>query len=278
MYRQIKWLILIIPTLTIGLWEYVRHEFLLSYISMDLGNLLSPVIVFVVTMLLLTRLFKVMENIQAELHQSQMIEAVLKERESLAQELHDGIAQSMFLMSVKIDEFAQAKNRNDSQIDSVKLTVHEINEYVRQAISNLRYPPELLTRPWNESLEHMIGEVFGGTNIKIVNNWTMPSDPLTVKEKMTLYAYIRESLLNIRKHARGVTQVLIQVDRTQTGWRGKVADNGSGFKGDPFLKEGSFGLTILKERALEHGWDLALKREDGWTIVEVSCNGEEKVT
>ena len=45
-YKQMKWLILIIPTLTIGIWEYVRHEFLLPYISMDLGNLLAPVIVF----------------------------------------------------------------------------------------------------------------------------------------------------------------------------------------------------------------------------------------
>ena len=26
-YKQMKWLILIIPTLTIGIWEYVRHEF-----------------------------------------------------------------------------------------------------------------------------------------------------------------------------------------------------------------------------------------------------------
>ena len=26
--KQIKWLILIIPTLIIGFWEYIRHEFL----------------------------------------------------------------------------------------------------------------------------------------------------------------------------------------------------------------------------------------------------------
>ncbi|MEX2103784.1 MAG: sensor histidine kinase, partial [Bacilli bacterium] len=55
-YRQIKWLILIIPTLTIGLWEYVRHQFLLPYISMELGNWLAPVIVFVVTITFLLKL------------------------------------------------------------------------------------------------------------------------------------------------------------------------------------------------------------------------------
>ena len=29
-YKQIKWLILMTPTVTIALWEYLRHEFLLS--------------------------------------------------------------------------------------------------------------------------------------------------------------------------------------------------------------------------------------------------------
>ena len=37
-YKQIKWLILTIPTVTIALWEYIRHEFLLSYITMEIGN------------------------------------------------------------------------------------------------------------------------------------------------------------------------------------------------------------------------------------------------
>lgn len=42
-YKQIKRLILILPTITIGVWEYVRHQFLLPYISMEAGNWLTPV-------------------------------------------------------------------------------------------------------------------------------------------------------------------------------------------------------------------------------------------
>ena len=36
--KQIKWLILLLPTITIGLWEYIRHQFLLDIISMDMGG------------------------------------------------------------------------------------------------------------------------------------------------------------------------------------------------------------------------------------------------
>lgn len=41
-YKQIKWMILLIPTFTVGIWEYIRHQFLMPYLSMDAGNWLTP--------------------------------------------------------------------------------------------------------------------------------------------------------------------------------------------------------------------------------------------
>ncbi|WP_247747522.1 hypothetical protein [Alkalihalobacillus sp. BA299] len=77
-YRQIKMLILLLPTITIGLWEYVRHEFLLPYISMELGNLLAPVIVFVVTMIFLVKLFTMLEHIKEDLEKQNHKKLFLK--------------------------------------------------------------------------------------------------------------------------------------------------------------------------------------------------------
>lgn len=37
-YKQLKWFILLIPTFTVGIWEYVRHE----YVRMGIENLCSP--------------------------------------------------------------------------------------------------------------------------------------------------------------------------------------------------------------------------------------------
>ncbi|SFF45349.1 two-component system, NarL family, nitrate/nitrite sensor histidine kinase NarQ [Paenibacillus algorifonticola] len=61
-YKQIKWMILFIPTFTAAIWEYVRHQFLLPYISMDLGNWLTPVLVYVVGITLLTQLFRILKK------------------------------------------------------------------------------------------------------------------------------------------------------------------------------------------------------------------------
>jgi two-component system nitrate/nitrite sensor histidine kinase NarQ len=69
-YKQIKWLILIIPAVVSGLWEYVRHRFLLPFISMQLGNWLTPLLVFTVTIVLLLRLFAIYEKMQEELKKS----------------------------------------------------------------------------------------------------------------------------------------------------------------------------------------------------------------
>ncbi|WP_442435751.1 histidine kinase [Paenibacillus peoriae] len=68
---------------------------------MDLGNWLTPVLVYVVSITLLTQLFRILEKIQKELEIERSEKAVLEAREQLARELHDGIAQSLFLLSVK---------------------------------------------------------------------------------------------------------------------------------------------------------------------------------
>ncbi|WP_172197537.1 sensor histidine kinase [Saccharibacillus qingshengii] len=141
-YTQIKWLILFLPTVVVGLWEYVRHQFLMPVLSMDAGNLLTPVLVFLVSVTLLRRLFAMLERMQSELAQARGIKANLEAREELARELHDGIAQSLFLLSVKLDRMeksAGAAGLGD-ELGTVRRTVHEVNRYVRQALANLREP------------------------------------------------------------------------------------------------------------------------------------------
>lgn len=68
-YKWLKWLILWIPTVAIGLCEHLRHTLLLSFISMELGNLLAPVFVFLITLTLLRALFAKLEQIAGNLKQ-----------------------------------------------------------------------------------------------------------------------------------------------------------------------------------------------------------------
>ncbi|WP_141501104.1 sensor histidine kinase [Paenibacillus luteus] len=235
---------------------------------MDAGNWLSPLIVFIVTLLLITRLFAILENVQEELQQSRVVQLLLQERENLARELHDGIAQSLFLVSVQLEQLNRT-DEQDEKLTSVKKTVLEVNEYVRQSISHLKYPPEVVAAPWRSSISDFIDELELDSNVRIEYEWPIEELHLTVKEKIGLYEFLREGLYNIRKHAHEANHIRIRLKTKDWGWTCHISDNGSGLIGEPFLKEGSYGLKFLKKRALELDWELQIRRESGRTILEL---------
>ncbi|WP_145411179.1 sensor histidine kinase [Paenibacillus xylanexedens] len=277
-YKQIKWMILLIPTLTVGIWEYVRHQFLLPYISMDLGNWLTPVIVYVVSITLVTKLFRNMERIQKELENERAAKAVLESREKLAKELHDGIAQSLFLLSVQVERL-ESQGKQEKQLDEVyaiRKTVHEVNRYVRQSIANLRYDAQSHTaQPTLDSiaLHNQIGRIIGDTPIPIELEWHIEDDVFTAKEKIELLACLREAVVNIQKHAKASQGWIKGEDKN--GYRKiTIKDNGRGFTVDPFTLKDRYGLHIMKERLKAMNWNLRLVREQESTILEFSQDGE----
>lgn len=235
---------------------------------MDAGNWISPLIVFVVTLLLITRLFTILEAIQEELQQARLIQMALQEREKLAKELHDGVAQSLFLVSVQLEQLKPIMEQ-DEKLLSIKNTVREVNEYVRQSISHLKYPPEVAVEPWNDSISNLINELHFDSDINTEYSWPISEINLTDKEKIALYAFLREGLLNIRKHAKEVNHIWIRLESTECGWTCRISDNGLGFTDDPLLKEGSYGLKFLEKRTVELGWELQLRRESERTVLEV---------
>jgi len=270
--KWIKWLILIIPTLTIGLWEYVRHEFLLSYISMELGNWLAPLIVLLVSLLLLTQLFRMIEHYQEELNRAKALQAVMEEREKIARELHDGIAQSLFFLGAQVAQMERMPGAEQLPLDKLKESVHRTNDYVRQAIANLRQSAEISGSPWLGSVESLIGELRRETELKIETRWELHEELLTSKEKVELLAIVREALLNIYKHAEA-TRVLVEAMATDRGWICRIIDDGKGFSEGVTTAGNHYGLKIMRDRADRMGWRLQLIREQGETKVMIVKEG-----
>lgn len=270
-YQQIKWLILIIPTLVLGLWEYIRHKFLLPYISMELGNLLSPVIVFLVTITFLLPLFMKYDQLQEQLKKEQEEKAVLQERERIARELHDGIAQSLFLCSVQVNQMKQ-KQPSDQEWEDLDKSLRQIHDYVRYSISNLKSPPKTPAIAWKDRVQELVKQFRLNTGISTDLHVEMEENQLTDKEKIELFACIQEALTNIQKHAHA-TKVTITLRTTKNGWCLKVEDNGQGYIGNPFQQPQRFGLRIMQERATELNATLNLSRQQGKTRL-VICKGE----
>lgn len=265
-YKQIKWMILLIPTITVGLWEYIRHQFLMPYLSMDAGNWLTPVIVYLVSVTLLSRLFLMLEGARAALEQERASKTALEARDQLARELHDGISQSLFLLSVKTDKAGRslAGTSHEQDLRDIQKTVHEVNTYVRQAIAQLRYVPSPTADPEAVALQAQVESIVSDTVPEADVKWSLTEVSFSAKEQVELLACIREALLNVRKHAQA-NKVAVYAEGNASRWSVHIRDNGIGIQGDPMQFKDRYGLRITKERAEQMGWTFQLDSAPGDT-------------
>ncbi|SHE52393.1 two-component system, NarL family, nitrate/nitrite sensor histidine kinase NarQ [Seinonella peptonophila] len=265
--KMLKWLILIIPTVVIGIWEYVRHRFLLPYISMELGNWLSPLIIFVVTMTLLVPLFRRYEHVHEQLKQEKAEKAIYQEQERIARQLHDGIAQTLFLCSVQVKQMKHQNNPN--QWNDLEENLREIHDYVRSAISHLKTETSASTIRLKEQIQNLSEQFQQQTAISVHQQLDFTEEMFTEKEKHELSSCVQEALLNVQKHAQA-TQVSIELQPQHQGWRLEITDNGQGFQRNPFQQEQRFGLQIMQERVSEIGGTLSFTRQKEETKIIIA--------
>ncbi|MBO8171189.1 MAG: sensor histidine kinase [Bacillaceae bacterium] len=270
-YQQLKWLIIIIPSLTIGVWEFVRHRYLLPVISMELGNWLSPLITLAVSMLFLTRLFEMMEKMRETLEKEKERKAITEERERIAREIHDRIAQSLFFLNVKAQQIKEKVARNEPvEEDILKMqnSLRKTHSHVRQAITNLKTPTENISMFWRDMVMDYLKQFEDDTPIKVRAD-IEKEDFLTSREKVELFSSLQELMVNIQKHAQA-ENVTVSFHRQKEGWVLRVADDGIGKP--PFRENNGYGINMIRERLKPIDAELAFKpnQEPGHgTIAEI---------
>jgi two-component system nitrate/nitrite sensor histidine kinase NarQ len=279
-YKRIKWLILLLPPAAIALWEYVRHAFLLPFISMELGNLLTPVIALAMTLTVVRRLFRILEETVDSLQRERASKAAFQERERLARELHDGISQSLFLLSVKLDKLSQARTGEqiEETAEQIRRTVRHMYGDVRQSIAGLRGEPSLTDIQWMQAVRQLADELRnGGLHVEL--DWRLADTRLTDKEKVELLAIVREAMMNVQKHARA-SRLTVRAYLDQSGdgggFRCSVQDDGVGAGEEQLAAKGRYGVRIMRDRAAAMGWRFDIRSADpeaGGTIVEIEKRG-----
>ncbi|KGX90589.1 hypothetical protein N781_07115 [Pontibacillus halophilus JSM 076056 = DSM 19796] len=264
--QQIKWLILLLPSFVIGLWEYCRHEFLLSVVSMTMGNWLSPFIVFIVTFIVGRRLFRIMENNEEALKETKAKEAVLEERQKISQELHDSISQSLFLLSVQVKQL-EGSAEQKKKIDQ---TIECIQQEVRYSIRTLRTPPPQ-TIDLKEALHSFAKQIEEeSATIQVNVQWEIAPTELSEEEQLHLYTMIREGMVNCQKHAISPTSMKVFGKSTFDGWEVFVTDNGEAPNTLGTTPDNHFGLRFIHEQAARHGWDVSLSRLYEETVLRIT--------
>jgi signal transduction histidine kinase len=130
---------------------------------------------------------------------------------------------------------------------------------VRQVVSELR--PNLLDDiGLAAAVKDHIRRFQHDTEIECVLAFPEENVPLDEQQSVTVFRIIQESLNNVAKHARA-SKVEISFMRDGNLLQLKISDNGIGF--DPSLKEKSFGLLGIKERALMIGGTATISSAPG---------------
>ncbi len=191
----------------------------------------------------------------ARLYQQVRHLAALEERDRLARELHDYLAQTLGYLNVKASvtdellargQIAQAQ----ASLLEMKGIAREIYTDVREAIFSLRSiaSAELGLLP---TLREYLAEYrvhYGLDTSLAIDDESLAEFPADVSIQIT--RIIQEALTNVRKHAQ-VSKAWVRFTQEGDNVCITVEDDGQGFDPDQLTGEGRqyFGLQIMRERA-----------------------------
>lgn len=190
------------------------------------------------------------ENMRLAALDQQM--AVAQERNILAQNLHDSIAQTLSFVNLQVQMLDGAlKAKNQEQIDDgirqIKAGVQECYDDVRELLLNFR------TRVYKEELDELVKSVLERfeRQTRVTTHLTIQNEgsDLTSAQKLQVIFILQEALSNVRKHAHAQT-VMVNI-RNNENFEMTVMDDGVGI--DPKVlnerKQSLVGLSIMRERA-----------------------------
>ncbi|HBC91743.1 MAG TPA: two-component sensor histidine kinase [Pelotomaculum sp.] len=244
----------------------MRHTFLLQYIPMATGNYYITFLTFILSYFYATWMFRSIERINRRLTEEQSRRAVYEERERLAGELHDSIAQTLFYLNVKLQQ---------GQMEEARFAVSDMDQQVRQAIFNLRSLPEEGVS-LKQRLSKWLKEWSTLTGIEIIPEIDIPPAYFSSGDEVQLFGIVQEAFTNIRKHA-GAKKVQIIFTILADGWRLWIADDGIGMMVDmnPTKK---YGISMIKQRAAAIGatFDICNREKGGLEICLASHARESK--
>lgn len=206
----------------------------------------------------------------ARLHNQIKRLAIEQERQRIAREMHDGLAQVLGYVNVKagaahrlvdLGKMAEAAQ----ELEQLERAAREVYADVRESILGLR----TVTAGQSgirEVLKAYLERFSEQSNIKV--DLVMQCDEtalhLSPEAEVQVIRIIQEALSNVRKHS-GATNAWVRLDREPDAAILIVEDNGNGFslRRTPLAGGPRFGLQTMKERAEALNGSFALDARPG---------------
>jgi signal transduction histidine kinase len=192
--------------------------------------------------------------------------AILSERNRVAREIHDTLAQGLAATSVHL---RLAKKLADSDptalqhhLDVSQELVRDSLEEARNSIWNMR-SQVLETGDLASALEGILKQMADGSELKTHFEVTGRTRRLAPVMENNILRIGQEAITNAFKHAQA-GEVRVTLEFGERHFQLQVQDNGCGFDPQqPAQRNGSFGLVGLQERATELQGELQIRSAAG---------------
>lgn len=200
---------------------------------------------------------------------------VQEERNMLANELHDSLAQTLASLRFQVRVLDQSLQPSGDYmaINSIEQVEHGLDEAytdLRELIAHCREPIE--QQGLLPSIERVVAKFREETGIHILLQCEAQLPDIPVMMEMNVYRIVQESLTNIKKHANAkIVRILLDCD-SEGRYRVLVENDGIGFDKKAIQSHAGqhLGLTIMQERARHLGGKLRIESEpDEGTRIEL---------
>ncbi|NOX62211.1 MAG: PAS domain S-box protein [Chloroflexi bacterium] len=205
-----------------------------------------------------------------------------EERARIARDLHDGLAQSLYFLGLKLDLIRKLIKTDaeeaERELRELKRTVQAGIAEVRRTIFALR-PLELDELGLEEAMRRYIRGFGEQTGLEI--GFEVAGSPANAPDSLApmLFRVVQEGLNNVAKHAQAQrAQVTLAVDEQTC--RLEIWDDGVGFDPDRVWSERAtkVGLRQMRERVEAVGGALSIESKPGLgarVLVEVPIEESE---
>jgi signal transduction histidine kinase len=262
----LKWLIIFTPPVMVmvghSLLGYLLgysagHSLLEITVSRLAENLLVAFLLLVLSYIFVETLFRVIRKLQAEgLAREQDIQtmnAVMQERERLSRELHDGVAQLVADLLLRLDtikELVESNRQHEAEKELERLhgVADEIYVDLGESITGLR--TNVTERGLVRAVQDYMDQFEERHQIPTSLRADDAADQLSPPVALQIFRFIQEALTNVRKHARAREATVTLTSNGPNQLRVVITDDGQGFTPDSQRngKARPLGLTSMRER------------------------------
>ncbi|NOU64122.1 hypothetical protein GC096_08805 [Paenibacillus sp. LMG 31461] len=191
--------------------------------------------------------------------------AIGKERDIIAQNIHDGIAQELFFISIQLFQLKQSLPANTREetlpfVMEVEKKVKESHRDIRRFIIELKDEKRKINL--HHAIEKLLQRVTEHTEVKPTFEkigW-VAHEQLDIEE--AIYHLVEEAANNVIKHAQA-KHIYVEIEVTSVQWAITIRDDGVGMKSSNGNSGGSYGLGGMENRIKSLNGAISFHSEPG---------------